>query len=288
MLQRGSGAGNRRDVALYWSDIDLWPGGVVPYVIDGELAPDVAESVRAAIAEWNAKTVISLVPRAAEPDFVRFVPSGGCRAELGRRGGEQKVWSGRDGDGCGPAAMAHEIGHAVGLHHEHQRTDRDERLMVGRRDLHGEGAEWVAVPTWRPRGPYDYRSRMHYALTGMETIPPGIDMPRPGCRRGRRRRGEAVRPAPAATVVATNPPGLEVLVDGVPTTAPAAFRLVSGLRAHARGARRAPGATATAATCSDAGTTGRRARGRSPQRRTGPGSRRTSSCSAASPQSPAA
>lgn len=225
-----AGTGSRREVALHWSwsEAKLWPGGVVPYVIDGELPPGAAESVRAAIAEWNARTVISLVPRTAEPDFVRFVPSGECRSHLGRIGGEQEVWSGRDGDGCGPAGMAHEIGHAVGLDHEHQRADRDERLMVGRRDLHGDGAEWVAARR-RPRNPYNYRSRMHYSMTSMETVPPGINLLSAELSAGdidgvARLYG---RP-PSETVIATNPPGLEVLVDGVPATVPAAFDWAPG------------------------------------------------------------
>ena len=223
-FRRGAAAGSRREVALdwSWSETNLWPAGVVPYVIDGDLPPGAAESVRTAIAEWNEKTVISLVPRTGEADFVRFVP-GGCKAELGRRGGAQKVWSGRDGDGCSVDGMVHEIGHAVGLDHEHQRADRDERLMVGRRDLRGEGAEWVSANA-RTVSLYDYRSSMHYSMTSMETIPPGIDLPSAGLSAGdidgvARLYGKP----PSETVIASNPPGLEVLVDGVPTTMPAAF-----------------------------------------------------------------
>ena len=69
----------------------LWPGGIIPYVIDPEL---IKPHVPDAIQHWNENTVIRLVERTDQPNWVRFVPtdSGPCRATLGMVGGEQKVW----------------------------------------------------------------------------------------------------------------------------------------------------------------------------------------------------
>ena len=213
----------RREIARPYYGAALWSEGVVPYVIDDALPPGAAESVRAAIEEWNAKTVITLAPRVDETDYVRFAPSDRCAASVGRRGGEQKVWSGREGTGCGPSGMAHEIGHAVGLSHEHQRMDRDARLIVRGEDLHGPLAPWVARSRLAA-APYDYRSVMHYDPWHWETIPPGIEIGLGGLSDGdidgvARLYGQP----PEDVTVATNPPGLEVLVDGIPTTAPAQF-----------------------------------------------------------------
>ena len=226
-----------RDVG-FLPDTDLWPDGVIPYVIDSGFTEGAMGNIHAAINAWNSRTVITLVERTTEPDFVRFVPEGGryfCAAYLGRRGGEQKIILG-DADGCPVWPTAHEIGHAVGLMHEHQRKDRDHYISVP------DGALRLSsyIASSVPSGPYDYASVMHYR--NAITIPPGMllgpavggEPPTaygnlPGLSSGdidgvARLYGKP----PAMTTISTNPPGLEMIVDGERVLTPARFHWSPG------------------------------------------------------------
>lgn len=213
----------------------LWPGGVIPYEIDPRLTEAQREGIPEAIAAWNEQTVISLVPRDGQADYVRFEPreTGSCAAPAGRQGGRQGVLI-PDG-GCGKYAIMHEIGHAVGLWHEHQREDRDAYLMVfdDRVDV---GWRESYSPVHPAGEEYDYASVMHYGLnvdggTVMETIPPGINDNLPyGLSAGdidgvARLYG---RP-PTKTTLSTFPPGLDLIVDGVRVTTPAVYDWSGGV-----------------------------------------------------------
>ena len=200
----------------------LWPSGIVPYVIDPELSNP--NDVLEAIQHWNENTVIRLVERTDQTNWVRFEPSDGCRAHVGMIGGEQKVFL---SESCSVRAVIHEIGHAVGLWHEHQRNDRDTHV-------------WISSDPFNPKrsayeqkggraldsGPYDYSSIMHYGGGSgyIKTIPPSIVL------------GSRVLSAgdidgvsrlygkiPTETTITTNPAGLLIEVDGETYAAPHSF-----------------------------------------------------------------
>ena len=217
-----------------------WPGGIIPYVIDPEL---INPHVPDAIQHWNENTVIRLVERTDQPNWVRFVPtdSGPCRATLGMVGGEQKIWL---KEFCGVGAVVHEIGHAVGLGHEQQRNDRGLHVWVSWRP--GERPFIIPLEQSGGReldiGPYDYGSVMHYSWTGsLRTIPPGIVLGEGGLRIGKgsgrglsagdidgvsRLYGEI----PTRTTVTTNPAGLTIEVDREAYIAPHSFDWAPGTR----------------------------------------------------------
>ena len=76
----------RRDFAVPDAQ-RLWPDGIVPYLIDPDLYNDsygeLDEWINQAIERWNARTVISLVPRTTQQDYVRFEPGFRVIAHLG-------------------------------------------------------------------------------------------------------------------------------------------------------------------------------------------------------------
>ena len=215
----------------------LWPGGIIPYVIDDDVPHP--EWILEAMRLWNEQTVVEFVDKTTERDYLRFAvrETGGCTAVSGRGwdGGERIMPIGPSG--CSVPITLHELGHAIGMGHENQRRDRDRYLRLFGENIHPARHNWRR--SWfnlADIGPYDYRSVMHYGFSSddlrrhghilmADSIPPGMPM------------GQTVELSPgdidsvarlyghvpAEHVVSTNPAGLEIIVDGVRMTAPASF-----------------------------------------------------------------
>lgn len=194
----------------------LWPGRTIPYVIDPEL-PD-ADNVEAAILHWNEHTVIRFVPRTSETNYVLVTRMPGCAvSEVGRRLGEQTICL---ADDCPVGSIIHELGHTVGLWHEHCRHDRDNFVTVLLKKIDSDSRSQFTIdmiddkptPTF-DIGDYDFGSIMHYAQTSCAFIPgtpvliPKAPL-RPGVVQGQR---EGLSPDDIAAVAA--------LYAGVPAAA---------------------------------------------------------------------
>lgn len=147
-----------------------WKDATIPYQISGEVTGSLRNAVIKAMDHWEDKTIVRFVERTAAnknqyPDFVDFVVRKdgrkACSSSYGRVGGRQRVllmaW-------CNKAAVIHEIAHAVGLEHEHNRSDRDQyieyvkaRTIVGfRKNYIKKGAAFKAI------GDYNCTSITHY------------------------------------------------------------------------------------------------------------------------------
>jgi len=217
----------------------LWPlvGGVrqVPYTIQNG-----ATNLTAALQAFNTALtgVIQFVPQTMEANYVTFNfdssnMSGSCESAVGMQGSQQFVSGAVN---CTVATLLHEMGHTVGLLHEHQRPDRanfitftpantDKPFILGNLDMESQNYQTVGL--------YDYASVMHYPpfvftknnLPVLESVPAGIPLSNSnGYSAGDLDQIQRLYGlAPSSVTVTTNPPGLKIIVDNITYTAPQTF-----------------------------------------------------------------
>ena len=164
-----------------------WPDGIVPFQLPDNASDIQRENVLTAIEHWTNNTSLKFVERTSDnqssyPNFLRFDSSNNCASFVGMQGGEQSIMI---ADDCAVGSIVHEIGHAIGLFHEHTRPDRDNFVNVRldqvfpdktiNFDVLNAGVEQL--------GEYDYGSIMHYGeffftATGQRTIeaPDGVEI----------------------------------------------------------------------------------------------------------------
>jgi hypothetical protein len=141
-----------------------WTNGNLPI----QFAPNISGSQRDMFlrkcAEWEQFANISCEIREGEGSYLLVMNdgSGGCWSYVGMNpAGESRL---NLGDGCwDDYTVSHEIGHALGFAHEHQRPDRDQYVNVDARIVNDSAYKIISLA--RPLGSYDFESVMHYPTT---------------------------------------------------------------------------------------------------------------------------
>ena len=219
----------------------LWPkvGSVyqIPYIIDPSSSD--TTNIMTAISTYNSQLsgVIQWVPHTSETDYVDFYlqasdTSGEGNSYIGRVGKEQVI------GGSGNASVAtllHEMGHATGFWHEQARPDRDSFVTVNLANM--ISAEYPnsakQFDDMQPLTLYDWSSIMEYfamnftknGLPVIETIPQGMPLANTvGYSAGDLDAIERLYTStPSAVTITSNPPGLQVTVDGSLVTTPQTY-----------------------------------------------------------------
>lgn len=154
-----------------------WTDGIVAYEFDSTIVERTRDICIQAFYKWEEGTPLRFPPRTTEENYLLIVDSGNSPSfsAVGMRGGRQRIYIAQ------PANLRnimHELGHAIGLHHEHQRSDRDQYVVIHEENIGSiYGGNITFVISTINYTPYDFLSIMHYprnalTSTGKNTIVP--------------------------------------------------------------------------------------------------------------------
>ena len=156
----------------------LWPNGIIPYRIDSSVKDkDTLEALRRAIKDIHRDTVIQFElfkeDDGTYPEFVTFVwDEDVCSVIFSGWRPNTKNTVQLLGCGARQGSIAHELGHVIGLIHEHQRSDREKWINLIERNLDKDkwGQERIEANyySYSPQetiniGTYQLSSGMHYS-----------------------------------------------------------------------------------------------------------------------------
>ncbi|KAI6205999.1 hypothetical protein M3Y94_00856100 [Aphelenchoides besseyi] len=127
--------------------------------------------IRQGLHQWEKETCIEFNENLNATDRLEFIRNNDCYSYLGNTDGAQQISIGNSCKDIG--SVLHEIGHALGLHHEHQRLDRDDYIRVDTKSSYCEIQNFnkLIIVNDNFESPYDFGSIMHYDTFACTALP---------------------------------------------------------------------------------------------------------------------
>ncbi|XP_027134478.1 high choriolytic enzyme 1-like isoform X1 [Larimichthys crocea] len=173
----------KRNAMKCWSSYCKWEKSYnglveVPYTLSDYFYDSEKALIVKAMESFQKKTCIRFVPYHGQSDYLSIESHLGCWSTIGKDGGQQVV--SLSVYGClDHGVIQHELLHALGFHHEHTRSDRDQYVRINWENIPDANVfDFHKMDTNNLNTPYDYSSIMHYGRTyfsstfGADTITP--------------------------------------------------------------------------------------------------------------------
>lgn len=153
----------------------LWTNGKVYYSFDVSVALTKQQAFLDGAAEWAMFANLQFIARTTQANYmlVKETPGlNGGQSAVGMIGGEQIIQFGPTA--WNRSTICHEIGHALGMVHEHQRFDRDSFVQIFTNNISGGAlGNFIKLGNSSNLSAYDFLSVMHYN-TNSFAINPGL------------------------------------------------------------------------------------------------------------------
>lgn len=156
----------------YRSTVGMWDSGVIPYELDPGFSSSERARILAMMERWSRVAPLLFVPRTSQTGYLAITREdagdaiSACYSYVGQYMRGIRVQTNLGSTCAGnDRNVSHELGHAVGLHHEHQRADRDRFVTVNFSNISGDARSQFEKFNLPLIGPYDFGSVMHYRST---------------------------------------------------------------------------------------------------------------------------
>lgn len=140
-----------------------WPNGIIPIEFSAGISQAKRDYFMQSCADWGAEGHVRCIARTNEPAYayVSADDPNGCFANVGYDGGRRIL---NLGTPCWtPYTVLHELGHMIGLMHEHQRPDRDQYITINTSVVDPQNRfAFDLLGDADVQSDYDFLSIMHY------------------------------------------------------------------------------------------------------------------------------
>lgn len=141
-----------------------WPNRTIYYTVASNMGSINGNKINSAVNEYNTKTNTRWVQRTNQSNYVEFIfgSSNGSDgwAHIGYQGGKQTISLDQN---ISVGSVIHEMGHTVGLYHEHCRQDRDQYVSIQWGNIQdGQAYNFNKYTSGTDIGPFNINSVMMY------------------------------------------------------------------------------------------------------------------------------